>query len=1524
MCEPSIYTSPAKSPTLKHKERTLEPPVIPFLASPVVEKCLSSEGERKMDIELSPTKGGADQAVQEQPNDPMCLNPNKDVSYSLGLELDLQDVSRSLSLEPDLQDVSHSQGVLPDLQDVSRSLGLEPDLQDVSRSLGLQPDLQDVSHSLGLEPDLQDNLTFQRNVPDSSDPLSCEPSIDFENSFLYVDLHLVAMDAEVLGCAPFQEADVLAVPNVSLLSQPADTSTINIPLPVDGNSLIHKETVQDFITPCNSRQDIRVTTPIVNDCSMSKTSEVEFKESSLSLVCTEKVSGVAQTHSVSASKEKASSVAQTHSVSAAIEKASSVAQTHSVSQKGDQTNIGDVVSANSQITKRGRGRPRKFGPKIAPKISPKISLKIGPDGKLKRPRGRPRKKRPLTPSIAAVKQEPIDYSVAPVVQHLSPTLLKSSKKKPKPKLTKKDRSDKQTAALIAGVFEKLTSSADSELNRDKSTHQQTVEDSGYTTSFSNSDASSRGSRGPASRSPVENIVSPTLHAYPHSDLSFDDGNQHVLIKANQDPILQGSEAVSHTPYQSEEVDISVLESGGLNTESQSRTLDPISQDTAASVFNLLPSFTFDDVIGGNISMTTASNVPEIFPELDVLLSKGTDDPVHLFDQDEMFFVKPEDLGETREIASYEDVDDILKSETVSHCLRELQLSGRIGGGVTSSETTIVPSIDVPIIPAEVVISTERSPSNESNKAPEQIDSEQNTITEFGNDKTPNFTKKLTKPTSETQNVRRFVKKRDAGVTKSPSLKRIKVSTRFSSPSTDDSLSSNISHETEKDTPLMNVFPLTKEPPLPLSLIHGRTKSGRTCRPSLRLLASFVHQKGHYFPHSLQDNSKDTKKDLSSPTVQESKEETVSTASVGDTGNLSPCEEAATESRDPAVSVNVAESCFSRTRVKDTNGKSPKTATIFKPTKPAIPRVRPPSPVSQASPIYCPGTTIVCHSPKSPFSLKLRDFNVNLSRRPLFGNLSSFSFKLPHKTSDQKPASLKSSCVNKSITDTSLKSPSNVLFSLGNDSKTSPQAATKIDRVIKLDRSKNSLKKAREVKFKDDGIKSSEPLCSAKKSNITTSLSPFVSSEVTASSSLPALKCSSLRTSHPTNSLNMSLDVILSEMENSRQKSKGKQSSVKPRQERVVKMKSSYTQAKSLPILDRLEPIPLENKSGSRVVKFVDSQPSCGLDFDGSLTDHAISDLMLSPLDIDSSLDQVLQGESLFGEKLEKADPFQGPGIAKKSTNSKPSPSQGKTKQCGVSFDKGDKETISSALVTSPRRFTDVTKSSEAKLANLEPPREPIKSPKIPNPFQTIKKTAKSPPKLKQKVSFNFSLSTDKAATSVRQSRDSKSPEKASSLLKPPTKVTVTERKVKTKEDQCFKLNRDPPRKTAISESPEEDVIDLHADDTDMFDTNVSESPLSKIFKKPASTKDSDNKRTLLTEPAGTKDTSRFPHHKEDSKKGGVSAIPPLLSSSPWAIQRKQLSRSPLDRLGTYKQPLMSYPISEGGWSLFCSIYWCVD
>ena len=108
-----------------------------------------------------------------------------------------------------------------------------------------------------------------------------------------------------------------------------------------------------------------------------------------------------------------------------------------------------------------------------------------------------------------------------------------------------------------------------------------------------------------------------------------------------------------------------------------------------------------------------------------------------------------------------------------------------------------------------------------------------------------------------------------------------------------------------------------------------------------------------------------------------------------------------------------------------------------------------------------------------------------------------------------------------------------------------------------------------------------------------------------------------------NALSMSLDVILKEMDEAKKLKEAEQ--VESHDIRVVKMRSH----------DQMKP-----SKSERMVRFASP------DFDGSLTDKEISDL-LSPLDLESSLDQLLQGDGLFGESQEsdKAEEEEEVGVA---------------------------------------------------------------------------------------------------------------------------------------------------------------------------------------------------------------------------------------------------------------------------------------
>ena len=209
-----------------------------------------------------------------------------------------------------------------------------------------------------------------------------------------------------------------------------------------------------------------------------------------------------------------------------------------------------------------------------------------------------------------------------------------------------------------------------------------------------------------------------------------------------------------------------------------------------------------------------------------------------------------------------------------------------------------------------------------------------------------------------------------------------------------------------------------------------------------------------------------------------------------------------------------------------------------------------------------------------------------------------------------------------------------------------------------------------------------------------------------------------------NTLNMSLDAILKEMDQAKAAEQIVSSDA-----RVVTVNPADP-----PIYQRLD--------SERTVRFTTP------DFDGSLTDNDISDLF-SPLDVETSLEQVLQGDSLFGpEPVDKGPPDTGPPRVVIDTSNDASPVKVREVRFKLEEDGGDDDDDCS--------------------------------------------TAEEP--------FSFNLSP------------SNSFEDDSSVATPPPK----------------------------RESPDEDAIDLHADDFDMFDSDVKDTPLSSIlFKRPPLPKKTD-------------------------------------------------------------------------------------
>ena len=318
-----------------------------------------------------------------------------------------------------------------------------------------------------------------------------------------------------------------------------------------------------------------------------------------------------------------------------------------------------VDSIGSSV-KRGRGSPKKNVCTPATSVPGVQLIKDGCSAKKKR--GRPRKHTICLgelPVIAAataslkkssrrsgdllsvsVKKEPIDFEKLNLSPRPRPSVTQSASKKKK-KTHKK--STKATAALITEVFEKPAPRAGS-------TSQITVEDSGYSTYISGSDSGSRSSHIPVSHSPADSITSPVLLDYPQPAIAmtFDESSQNILIK---DPVLSLLD-------RNEDVTVSVLESGqgcgsGSDTFRQS----------------VMPQVSGEVMLEGCGDSTAVPSDRDLILQLDELLK---DEASPIFTEDMM-------IGDTQEVTTYEDEEDILNSDIVTDCLKELQLCGRIGG-----------------------------------------------------------------------------------------------------------------------------------------------------------------------------------------------------------------------------------------------------------------------------------------------------------------------------------------------------------------------------------------------------------------------------------------------------------------------------------------------------------------------------------------------------------------------------------------------------------------------------------------------------------------------------------------------------------------------------------------------------------------------------------------------------------------------------------------------------------------------------
>ena len=250
-------------------------------------------------------------------------------------------------------------------------------------------------------------------------------------------------------------------------------------------------------------------------------------------------------------------------------------------------------------------------------------------------------------------------------------------------------------------------------------------------------------------------------------------------------------------------------------------------------------------------------------------------------------------------------------------------------------------------------------------------------------------------------------------------------------------------------------------------------------------------------------------------------------------------------------------------------------------------------------------------------------------------------------------------------------------------------------------------------------------------------------------------------STPSNTLSMSLDAILREMDQSKAA------------EQMMSDDARLVTVKPVdpPIFQRLD--------SERMVRFTSP------DFDGSLTDNDISDLF-SPLDVETSLEQVLQGDGLFGP--EPAD--NGPSrVVKDASNDVSTASPVKIREVRFKLEgaseglpAGDDESVIASTAEEPFTF------------NLSP-------------------------------CNSFDMDSDVVATHPIQ-----------------------------------------------GESPDEDAIDLHADDFDMFDSDVKDTPLAGIlFKRPPLPKTDARVLTAKTAPTPPpwRHKQRPPHTHPVSPKQGV-------------------------------------------------------
>ncbi len=251
-------------------------------------------------------------------------------------------------------------------------------------------------------------------------------------------------------------------------------------------------------------------------------------------------------------------------------------------------------------------------------------------------------------------------------------------------------------------------------------------------------------------------------------------------------------------------------------------------------------------------------------------------------------------------------------------------------------------------------------------------------------------------------------------------------------------------------------------------------------------------------------------------------------------------------------------------------------------------------------------------------------------------------------------------------------------------------------------------------------------------------------------------------STPSNTLSMSLDAILREMDQSKAA------------EQMMSDDARLVTVKPVdpPIFQRLD--------SERMVRFTSP------DFDGSLTDNDISDLF-SPLDVETSLEQVLQGDGLFGPEPANTGPSR---VVIDTSNDVPTASPVKIREVRFKL-----EEASEGLPAADDESVNASTAEEPFTFNLSP-------------------------------CNSFDMDSD---------------------------VVATQHPIQ-------------------GEPPDEDAIDLHADDFDMFDSDVKDTPLSGIlFKRPPLPKTDARVQTTKTAPTPPpwRHIQRPPHTHPVSPKQGV-------------------------------------------------------